>query len=218
MFCSDLILLSMLGAKAKFFMNKLKKYTFYYKIYMLVCVFVTKIFYPSSRLIRFPFDIRNSKNISLGTGFTCGHKCRLESLPEGLSKHDKTMTLGDNIEMNDFVHIAALEHVKIGDGVLIASKVFISDINHGCYDDGVEYDISLPPQKHKLSSKPVIIGDNVWLGESVNVLSGVTIGKGSIVGSQSVVSKDIPPYSIAVGIPARVIKKYNFETKTWEKI
>jgi lipopolysaccharide O-acetyltransferase len=63
----------------------------------------------------------------------------------------------------------------------------------------------------------VAIEDNVWLGEFVSVLPGVTIGKGSIVGANSVVSKNLPPYVIAVGTPAKPIKKFNFETNKWEK-
>ena len=62
----------------------------------------------------------------------------------------------------------------------------------------------------------VILEDNVWIGDNVTVLPGVTIGKGSIIGSNAVVSKSIPPYSIAVGIPARVIKQWNPENQRWE--
>lgn len=199
-------------------MSKLTKYSFYHKCYIIVCTIFSRVFYPHVRLIRFPFDIRNGKNISLGRGFTCGHKCRFESLPEGLEKEEKTINIGDNVEINDFVHIAALKSVCIGNGVLIASKVFISDINHGCFDEELEYDIATVPQQQPLSSKPVVIEDNVWLGESVSVLSGVRIGKGSIIGAQSLVSKDIPAYSIAVGVPAKVIKTYNFDTKKWQRV
>lgn len=73
------------------------------------------------------------------------------------------------------------------------------------------------PHYRKLYSKPVVIEDNVWLGEFVSVLPGVTIGKGTIVGANSVVSKSLPPNVIAVGIPAKPIKIYNFETQNWEK-
>ena len=67
-------------------------------------------------------------------------------------------------------------------------------------------------------SKPVVIEDNVWLCEFVSVLPGVTIGKGTIVGANSVVSKSLPPNVIAVGSPAKIVKKYNFTTQKWEKI
>ena len=66
-----------------------------------------------------------------------------------------------------------------------------------------------------LSNSPVIIEDNVWIGQSVSILKGVKIGFGSIIGSNSVVTKEIPPHSIAVGIPAKVVKTYNFESKQW---
>lgn len=55
--------------------------------------------------------------------------------------------------------------------------------------------------------KPIVIEDDVWIAARVNVMAGVTIGKGSVIGAGSVVTKDIPPYSIAVGTPAKVIKK-----------
>ena len=72
--------------------------------------------------------------------------------------------------------------------------------------------------ERKYRTRPVFIEDNVWIGESVSVLPGVRIGKNSIIGANSVVTKNIPENSIAVGNPARVIKKYNFETSFWEKI
>jgi lipopolysaccharide O-acetyltransferase len=64
----------------------------------------------------------------------------------------------------------------------------------------------------------VVIGDNVWIGESVCVLPGVSIGEGCIIGALSVVTKSIPAYSIAVGSPARVVKQFDFEQNKWKKI
>jgi lipopolysaccharide O-acetyltransferase len=66
--------------------------------------------------------------------------------------------------------------------------------------------------------KDVIIGEGVWLGQRVCVLPGVTIGAHSIIGAGGIVTRDIPPYSIAVGIPAKVIKIWNFERKCWEAV
>ncbi|QYS86606.1 hypothetical protein JJC03_00550 [Flavobacterium oreochromis] len=107
----------------------------------------------------------------------------------------------------------------IGNNVLLASKIYISDCSHGSYagnTDDSHPDIS--PNKRQLFAKPVVIEDNVWLGEFVSVLPGVTIGKGTIVGANSVVSKSLPPYVIAVGAPAKPIKKFNFSIKMWERI
>jgi lipopolysaccharide O-acetyltransferase len=94
-----------------------------------------------------------------------------------------------------------------------------SDIQHGCYSGAGQHDHpNSIPKERKLTSNPIIIEDNVWIGESVSILPGVTIGQGSIVGANSLVSKNIPPYAIAVGNPAKVIKTYNFTIGKWEKI
>jgi acetyltransferase-like isoleucine patch superfamily enzyme len=90
---------------------------------------------------------------------------------------------------------------------------------HGSYA-GNENDSNpnITPAERKLFSNPIIIEDNVWLGEFVSVLPGVKIGKGTIVGANSVVSKSLPDYVIAVGSPAKPIKKFNFQNSRWEKI
>ena len=120
--------------------------------------------------------------------------------------------------MNDYVHITAAHSVEIGDNVLMASKIYISDCSHGSYvGNENDSDPMVSPVDRPLSMKAVTIEDNVWLGEFVSVLPGVTIGKGTIVGANSVVSKSLPPYVIAVGSPAKPIKFYNFENKRWEK-
>lgn len=154
--------------------------------------------------------------MEVGKGFTTGFGCRLEAYPE---RNQKTLFIGDNFQMNDYVHISAMESIKIGDNVLLASKIFISDLSHGSYggDQNDSHPNSIPKDR-KLFAKPIIIEDNVWLGESVSVLPGVTIGKGTIVGANSVVSKSLPPNVVAVGSPAKPIKNFNFETNRWEKI
>ena len=178
----------------------------------------TKLFFPQARLIRLPFDIRNSRYIRIGRKFTTGFACRIEAVPL-VKENENCITIGANVQINDYVHITAMSNVIIGNNVLIASKVYISDCSHGFYN-GEEMDSS--PEQHPIDRSynisEVIIEDNVWLGEFVSVLPGVTIGKGAIIGSNSVVTKDIPANTIAVGSPAKVIKKYNFETKKWERI
>lgn len=174
----------------------------------------TKLFYNNARLIRLPFDIRNKRNIQIGNGLTTGFGCRIEVHPLK-STNEKLLIFGKNVEINDYVHIAAGEKIIIGNNVLIASKVFISDLNHGIYR-GKKQDSPLStPNTRKLSTNPVIVKDNVWIGESVCVMSGVTIGTGCVIGALSVVTKNIPDYSIAVGSPAKVIKQYDFKKQEW---
>ncbi|SOD20342.1 DapH/DapD/GlmU-related protein [Pedobacter xixiisoli] len=186
-------------------------------IKMLRNIIMTKLLYSKSRLVRFPIDIRNEKNISWGIGLTTGVGNRIECYPQ--NGNLKTLFLGDNIQINDYNHITAMENVTIGNNVLLASKIYISDCSHGSYSgDENDSDPTSIPNNRPLYAKPVTIEDNVWLGEFVSVLPGVTIGKGTIVGANSVVSKSLPPNVIAVGSPAKPIKKYNFESQRWEKI
>ena len=178
----------------------------------------TKAFYPKARLIRFPIDIRNKKNIDFGNNLTTGVGCRLECFPINPTD-DILLKFGNNIQINDYVHITAAQSVEIGNNVLMASKIYISDCSHGGYTEDTQSSNPLvAPIDRPLSVKPVKIEDNVWLGEFVSVLPGVTIGQGTIVGANSVVSKSLPPNVIAVGSPAKPIKKFNFETNQWERI
>jgi lipopolysaccharide O-acetyltransferase len=194
----------------------LNRYTPLGFIKLILSFLLTKIFYKNSRLIRFPFDIRNKSSINLGKGLTTGVGCRIEALP--LNK-EIVLQFGSNIQMNDYVHITAMKSITIGNNVLLASKIYISDCSHGSYS-GNENDSNPTtiPIDRKLFAKPVVIEDNVWIGEFVSVLPGVTIGKGTIVGANSVVSRSLPEYVIAVGIPAIPIKKYNFQHSRWEKL
>ncbi|RST27501.1 LbetaH domain-containing protein [Chryseobacterium lacus] len=196
--------------------NRIDQYGFWGVLKMSVHFVRTKFVFPQARLIRFPIDIRGKKTIKISKGFTTGYGCRIESYPED---DKQTLIIGENFQMNDYVHITARKNVIIGNNVLLASKIYISDCSHGNYTgDTNDSDPHTPPADRPLFARPVIIEDNVWLGEFVTVLPGVTIGKSTIVGANSVVSKSLPPYVIAVGIPAKPIKKFNFDTDRWEKI
>jgi lipopolysaccharide O-acetyltransferase len=175
------------------------------------------IYYNSSiRLIRRPVYIRGRKHISIGDGFTSGVGLRLDAFPV---VDNICIKIGSNVEVNDYVHIGAIKSVTIGDNVLIASKVYISDHNHGYYGTNDRHDSpDSIPKDRELSYAPVVIENNVWIGESVSIMPGVTLGKGSIIGALAVVTRSIPPYCIAVGSPAKVIKKYNFVISKWEPV
>lgn len=193
-----------------------KQYGFIGFVNLCISWLYTKLFFRSSRLIRLPFDIRNRKNISFGRNLTTGKGCRIEAYPNG---DDVVLMFGENVQINDYVHITATIGVIIGNNVLIASKIYISDCNHGSYKGNInDSSPNSIPIIRKLFSEKVVINDNVWIGESVSILPGVTIGEGSIIGANSVVTNDIPPNVIAVGSPAKAIKKYNFELQNWEKI
>lgn len=191
-----------------------RRYGFFGLIKLCFSVLYTRLFFPQARIIRLPFDIRNRKNIKIGNKLTTGTGCRIEAIP--LHKtNDIFIEIGDNVQINDYVHIGSVGSVYIGNNVLIASKVYISDHNHGSYDDYRSDSPVINPIDREPVVKPVVIEDNVWLGESVCVLPGVTIGFGTIIGANSVVTKDVPANCIAVGSPARVVKTYNYELNKW---
>ncbi len=194
-----------------------RQYTIFGAIQIAWFFILTKLFFRPARIIRFPFDIRGKKYIRWGEGLTTGKGCRIEAYPaDGASV---VLEFGKNVQLNDYVHITAMQYVKIGNNVLMASKIYISDCSHGDYSGGEnDSNPNVAPMKRDYVCKPVSIEDNVWIGEFVSILPGVTVGKGSIIGANSVVVKDIPPYVIAVGSPAKPIKQYNFETKKWKKI
>lgn len=102
--------------------------------------------------------------------------------------------------------------VTIGNDVMFAQNVVLSGLNHGFED------VTISPSKQPISKSPILVEDEVWIGANVTVTAGVKLGKHSVIGSGSVVTKDVPSYSVAVGNPARVIKKFNFEKKLWEKV
>lgn len=168
--------------------------------------------------MRRPAYIRGWRYIEFGSGFTVGVGLRIDALPVPESKDFICLSIGSSVQLNDYVHIAAAKRVIIGNNVLIASKVFISDHDHGNYSGDEDHDTpEQPPVSRRLQCNEVVIEDNVWLGEMVSVLPGSYIGFGSVVGAGSVVKGRIPPRSIAVGVPAKVIKQFNPTTGRWER-
>lgn len=106
-------------------------------------------------------------------------------------------------------HVTSVRSVTIGNFVLTANNVYISDNLHG-YED-VTIPIINQPVKFK---KAVVIGDGSWIGENACII-GASVGKNCVIGANAVVTHDIPDYSVAVGVPAVVIKRYRPELKKW---
>lgn len=175
---------------------------------------LTKVCFPGARIIRSPFYIRGKSNILFGRSFTAGVGLRIDAFSEG---KDKVVQIGDHVEVNDYVHIAAVKSVKIGNHVLIASKVFISDHNHGSYGGDHHSSPDEIPSERDIVASPVEIEDNVWIGEGVAILPGVKIGRGAIIGANSVVNCSVPPETIFAGIPARKIKEFCRDQGKWVK-
>jgi acetyltransferase-like isoleucine patch superfamily enzyme len=102
--------------------------------------------------------------------------------------------------------------VKVGNNVIFAQNVVASGLNHN-YED-----IVLPVRKQGVTVKQIEVGDDCWIGANTVITAGTTIGKHCVIAGGSVVIKDIPPYSVAAGNPARVIRQYDFDQKAWIKV
>ncbi|WP_343616097.1 acyltransferase [Flavobacterium sp.] len=157
-----------------------------------------------------PLKIDGKENISIGTKVIVQYKTWLAAVPlTGTSSCD--LIIGDGSCIGNFNHIYATNSIIIGKDVLTADRVYISDNLHS-YED-----ITLPIINQPIKQiSAVSIGDGSWLGENVCVI-GAKIGKNCVVGANSVVTKDIPDYSVVVGAPARIIKRYCTDLKKWRK-
>lgn len=166
--------------------------------------------YGKNSSIIFPLNIQGMKNISIGDNVYIAYKSYLASVPL-TGAENPILEIGDGTTIGNFNHIFATEKVVIGKKVLTADKVYISDNLHS-YED-----VTIPIIDQKIKQiNHVEIGDGTWIGENVCIL-GVKIGKNCVIGANSVVTKDIPDYSVVVGSPAVIIKKFNITANRWEK-
>ncbi len=148
--------------------------------------------------------IVNPQDITVGNHTNFQRGCVIESWHFQYMNEYGSITIGDNCNFGEYTHITAINSVKVGNGVLTGRFVVITDNTHGKLDYS---DIEKRPEDREVSSKgPTIIEDNVWLGDKAAILPGVRIGKGAIIAANAVVTKDIPAYTIAAGVPAKIIK------------
>ncbi|GAL85249.1 acetyltransferase-like protein [Sporocytophaga myxococcoides] len=120
------------------------------------------------------------------------------------------VVIGDHVRVG--MSNVIIGPVSIGNYVILAQNIVVSGLNHG-YED-----ISTPICLQKCSVADIIIEDEVWIGANSVITAGIKIGKHSVVAGGSVVTKDVPPYSIVAGNPAKIIKQYDFGTQKWERV
>ena len=163
-----------------------------------------------SRIDR-PLRLDGCRNISIGDNVWVQPGTWLGCTPEtGCEKPE--LCIGNGTVLGNYNHIYATRSIVIEENVLTADKVYVSDNLHS-YENP---DISVIKQPVKQVSD-VVIGAGSWLGENVCVI-GAKVGKHCVIGANAVVTKDIPDYSVAVGVPAKVVKRYDFEAKSWVKV
>lgn len=158
--------------------------------------------------VQAPVVITGAKHITIGKSFVANRNLRLQAITDYMGvSYNPEISIGNNVTVNPNCHIAALKKITIGDNVLIASNVFISDHSHGRSDFS---DLAIPPALRQLDSKGGIsIGNNVWIGQNATILANVNVGDNVIIGANAVVTKDIPANSVVIGNPARVVRSIN---------
>lgn len=154
----------------------------------------------------------NLQNLSKNrNSITIGKQSNIEGLLLVYAYGGK-IKIGDFCSLSQNSRIISTDNISIGNRVLIAHNVNIIDNNSHPIDAALRHQdflesFSIGMQPHDLNAAPIIIEDDVWIGHNTTILKGVTIGKGAIIGSNSVVTKDIEPFSVYVGNPIRLIKK-----------
>lgn len=157
--------------------------------------------------IQSPFRLDGAHFISIGNGTVVQPRSWLYCDTPDEAHCD--LTIGASCVFGYNNHITAVKDVVIGDNVLTANNVYISDNFHS-YED-VNVPVMLQPVKFKRS---VRVGSGTWIGENVCII-GAHIGRNCVIGANSVVTNDVPDFSVAVGAPAKVIKQFDQDAQVW---
>jgi acetyltransferase-like isoleucine patch superfamily enzyme len=160
-----------------------------------------------------------------GKGSLVRRRTRMDVLPFNLFSMGANSTIEDFATVNNGVGpviigdrtriglgCVLIGPVTVGNDVMFAQNIVVSGLNHGYQD------INTPPSLQPVETKPISIGDDVWIGANAVITAGVTIGKHAVVAAGSVVTKNVPDFAIAAGNPARILKQYNPETMQWERV
>ena len=165
-------------------------------------------FLSSKAQIQKLLRVDGKENISIHKGVIIQKMTWIAAMP--LTKAEKChLSIGEGTVIGHFNHIFATSEIEIGKNVLTADKVFISDNQHDYRQTNI------PILSQGIIQLPkVTIGDGSWIGENVCIM-GASVGRNCVIGANSVVTRDIPDYCVAVGSPAKVIKKYDFSINEW---
>lgn len=176
------------------------RYTFYGEIHSTTYL---------HRIHRIP----NPRSVFLGKHVTVLFNGRIEAVTRYNDKvFNPKIVIDENVCIQQNLHLTCADCIHIGKNTAIAANVTITDIIHP-YED-----INLSIEKQDIEVKSVEIGQDCKIYNNAIILPGITIGKHCVIGANSVVTKDIPDYSVAVGIPAKVIKQWSTSTNKWVKM
>lgn len=167
------------------------------------------------------FTIRGGNYIYIGNNVIVGERLRIEAIDKWKYidngqycdiEFNPCIKIGNNVNIEHNVQITSASLLEIGDNTSILANVCITNIIHK-YED-----INVPPKNQAICVEPTKIFNDVFIGINSTILAGTTLGHHCIVGANSVVKGNFPPYCVIAGIPAKIIKKYNSNIGSWEKI
>ena len=180
------------------------------KLFFLICYSNSFKQFGKKSTLSFPFQVDGAKYISVGNQVYIHKGAWLLALKN--QKEAPKLIISNKTYIGRFFHLVCVQKINICKNVLISDKVYISDNLHDYKD------ITIPIKDQMiLSTGGVSIGENSWIGENVCII-GASVGKHCVIGANSVVVRDIPDYSIAVGSPAKVIKRFNTTNNSWERV
>lgn len=169
--------------------------------------------FGKSSIIRSPLMLYNTQFVSIADNVSIRQGARFDLVIERFGiAYQPRVFIGEGVSIEQNFHLACAQEIIIGRKVAITENVGIFDIWHPYAN------VELPIVDQPLKTAPVYIGEETLIGMGVVIQPGVTIGKHCVIGANSVVTGDIPDYSVAVGVPARVIRQYNFQFQQWIKI
>lgn len=165
-----------------------------------------KSFGHDSKLVGAPDELRLSENISVGNFSRLGRHLLLRCYK--VSDVVPEIAIGTQVNIGDYSTLSCCNKIVICDGVRLGRMVMITDNAHG-HTDTIEELHQSPIDRPLVSKGPVYIEKNVWIGEKATILPGVTIGEGAIIAANAVVTHSVPPFSIAAGCPAKIVRTFS---------
>jgi len=190
------------------------------KVYRCLFYILNRPFYGAlgkNSIIQSPLLIFGKKRIFIGDRVRIMPMARIEAICTWKSagetmNFESRILIDDGVDIGQGFHLTVAELVHIHKDVLIAPYVYITDVMHD-YDD-----VGVPVQLQGINFRPTEIGEGSHIGIGAKIMEGVKIGRHCVIGANSVVTHDVPDYCVVAGSPAHIIKRYNNETKLWEKI
>ncbi len=166
--------------------------------------------YGNGSIVEKPMFIMGKKNIYIGCNVQIRDGARIEAISEyGEQKLTPVIRIGDNTSIEQRLHMTCANQITIGHDVTISADVLITDNSHGI--QSINQNVRLQPLEVRITE----IGDYSFIGAGCKILAGVNIGKNSIVGANSVVTRDVPNYCMVAGVPARILKTFDFDLNKW---